>query len=281
MVRFPGAQAGVQDDRHAPAELTLQYFSPPMIATAAAIITLAGLAHGTLGFGFPIISTPLVALFVDVKTAVLVTVLPNIAVNIVSILRGGNWRASIGKYWPLALWVVLGTLLGSRLLLTLRHEPLQLLLAAMIVVFLLQDRLRQFDLSWVKRRPQLAAFFFGLTAGVMSGAVNVALPPLVIYLMTQGLTPLALTQTLNLCFIAGKTVQAIALGVSDAPSQQILYASLPLVPLAVVAVYAGMRLQSRISAETYNGLLRKALGAIAAVLILQVIWGSISTPARS
>jgi hypothetical protein len=33
-----------------------------------------------------------------------------------------------------------------------------------------------------------------------------------------------------------------------------------------------MRLQSRISIETYNGLLRKALGAIAAVLILQVVW---------
>jgi uncharacterized membrane protein YfcA len=272
MVRLPGAAAGVQDKRNAAAELTLQLFSPAMIAAAAAIITLAGLAHGTLGFGFPLISTPLVALFVDIKTAVLVTVLPNMAVNIVSILRGGNWRASIGKYWPLALWVVLGTLLGSRLLLTVPHEPLQLLLAAIIVVFLLQDRLRQLDWSWVKRKPQLAAFFFGLTAGVLSGAVNVALPPLVIYLMTQELTPLAMTQTLNLCFIAGKMVQAIALGVSDAPSQQLLYASLPLVPLAVVAVYAGMHLQSRISTETYNGLLRKALGAIAAVLILQVVW---------
>jgi len=250
-----------------------QLFSPALIATVAVSIALAGLAHGTLGFGFPLISTPLVALFVDIKTAVLVTVLPNMAVNIVSILRGGNWRASIGKYWPLALWVVLGTLLGSRLLLTVPHEPLQLLLAAIIVVFLLQDRLRQLDWSWVKRKPQLAAFFFGLTAGVLSGAVNVALPPLVIYLMTQELTPLAMTQTLNLCFIAGKTVQAIALGVSDAPSQQMLYASLPLVPLAVVAVYAGMRLQSRISTETYNGLLRKALAAIAAVLILQVVWG--------
>jgi uncharacterized protein len=272
MVRLPGAAAGVQDKRNAAAELTLQLFSPAMIAAAAAIITLAGLTHGTLGFGFPLISTPLVALLVDIKTAVLVTVLPNMAVNIVSILRGGNWRASIGKYWPLALWVVLGTLLGSRLLLTVPHEPLQLLLAAIIVVFLLQDRLRQLDWSWVKRKPQLAAFFFGLTAGVLSGAVNVALPPLVIYLMTQELTPLAMTQTLNLCFIAGKTVQAIALGVSDAPSQQLLYASLPLVPLAVVAVYAGMRLQSRISTETYNGLLRKALGAIAVVLILQVVW---------
>src|SRR5205814_1662013 len=200
MVRRAGAAAGVQGGRHAAVDLTLQLFSAPMIATAAAIIVLAGLAHGTLGFGFPIISTPLVALLVDVKTAVLVTVLPNIAVNIVSILRGGNWRESIGKYWPLALWVVLGTLAGSRLLLTAPHEPLQLLLALMIVVFLLQDRLWQLDWSWVKRKPQLAAFFFGVTAGVLSGAVNVALPPLVIYLMTQQLSPIALTQSLNLGF---------------------------------------------------------------------------------
>jgi len=42
----------------------------------------------------------------------------------------------------------------------------------------------------------------------LSGAVNVALPPLVIYLLALEMTPIALTQTLNLCFISGKLVQA-------------------------------------------------------------------------
>jgi uncharacterized membrane protein YfcA len=240
-----------------------------------AIIVIAGLAHGTIGFGFPLVSTPLVALLVDIKTAVLLTVLPNVAVNMISILRGGNWRESIGKYWPLALWVVAGTLVGSRLLLTVPHEPLQIVLALMIVVFLLQDRLRALDWSWSKRRPQLAACLFGLTAGVLSGAVNVAMPPLVIYLMTLELTPIALTQTLNLCFIAGKSVQALALGVADAMSQKLLYASLPLIPLAAAAVWAGLRLQSRISGETYRGLLRKVLSAIAVALVAQVAWAMI------
>jgi uncharacterized membrane protein YfcA len=253
-----------------------QLFSLPMIATLIAIIVLAGLAHGMIGFGFPLISTPLVALLIDIKTAVLVTVLPNVAVNMISILRGGNWRESIGRYWPLALWVVAGTLVGSRLLLTVPHEPLQITLALMIVVFLLQDKLRALDWSWSKRRPQLAAFVFGTTAGVLSGAVNVAMPPLVIYLMTLELTPVALTQTLNLCFIAGKSVQALALGVSDATSQKLLYASLPLVPLAAGAVYAGLRLQSRIGADTYRSVLRKVLAAIAAALVLQVAWALIN-----
>jgi uncharacterized protein len=249
-----------------------QLFTPANIAIILTIVIIAGLAHGTLGFGFPIVSTPLVALLVDVKTAVLVTVLPNIVVNSISIARGGNWRESLGKHWPLAVWVVLGTLVGTRLLLTVRPEPLQLLLAAMIVVFLLQDRLRRLDWSWVERRPATARFAFGITAGMLSGAVNVALPPLVIYLLTLGLTPIALTQTLNLCFLSGKVVQAAGLSLGSATSGSLLKASLPLVLVAAAAVFTGMRLQARISVEVYRSLLRKSLGVIAAFLVLQVVW---------
>src|ERR1044071_4300263 len=100
-----------------------------MIAAIVAVVIVAGLAHGTLGFGFPLISTPLVALLVDVRTAVLVTVIPNIVLNLISIVRGGKWRESLGQHWPLALWVVIGTFFGTRLLLASRPEPLQLLLA--------------------------------------------------------------------------------------------------------------------------------------------------------
>jgi uncharacterized protein len=157
-------------------------------------------------------------------------------------------------------------------LLTARPEPLQLLLAAMIVVFLMQDRLRRFDWSWVKRSPGIAGFGFGVTAGILSGAVNVALPPLVIYLLTLELSPIALTQTLNLCFLSGKVVQATSLGMSDPASVGLLGASLPLIVLAAISVFVGMRLQARISVESYRALLRKALGAMAALLVAQVAW---------
>ena len=109
-------------------------FSPLLIVAIVAIVIVAGLAHGTLGFGFPLVSTPLVALLVDVKTAVLVTVVPNIALNLISVARGGKWGQSVGEHWPLAGWVVIGTFFGTRLLLTLRPEPLQLLLAVIIVL---------------------------------------------------------------------------------------------------------------------------------------------------
>jgi uncharacterized protein len=237
-----------------------------------AISVVAGLAHGTIGFGFPVISTPLVALLIDVKTAVLLTVLPNIAVNLISILRGGRWRESIGRHWPVAIAVVAGTLVGTRLLLVAPPEPLKILLAAMILVYLQHERLGRLDWSWIARAPRASGIGFGLVGGMLSGAVNVSAPPLIIYFMTLGLAPIAMTQVLNLCFIAGKVTQAMNLGLSQAGGAHVLWASLPLTAIAVATVLGGMRVQSRLRPEMYRRLLRAVLWAMAFLLLAQVGW---------
>src|SRR3954468_20406189 len=159
------------------------------MAAILAIIVIGALAHGAIGFGFPIISTPLVALLIDVKTAVMVTVIPNVAVNLVSIARGGRWRESIGPHWPVAVCVVAGTLIGTRLLIAAPPEPLRLVRGAMILVYLQQERLRRLDWSFILRSPRAAGIGFGLVGGILSGAVNVAAPPLIIYFMTLQLGP--------------------------------------------------------------------------------------------
>jgi hypothetical protein len=247
-------------------------FGTGTIAAVVAITIVAGLAHGAIGFGFPVISTPLVALLIDVKAAVLVTVIPNIAVNLISILRGGRWRESIGRHWPVAVAVVAGTLIGTRLLLAAPPEPLKVLLAAMILVYLQQDRLRRLDWSWIARAPEAAGIGFGLVGGILSGAVNVSAPPLIIYFMTLGLAPVAMTQVLNLCFIAGKVTQATNLGLAQAGGIHVLAASLPLTAIAVAAVLGGMRVQSNLRPEIYRRILRGTLWAMALLLIAQVAW---------
>jgi len=246
-------------------------FSPALIAALVAIILVGGIAHGAVGFGFPLISTPLIALLVDVKTAVLITVVPNILVNSVSILRGGNWRESIGKHWPIAIWVVAGTFVGTHFLLVAPPELLQLLLAAMIVVFLLQDRIRQLDWSWIRRNPTSAGAAFGVLAGLFSGAVNVSAPPLVIYFMMLQLPAVAMTQILNLCFMAGKVVQGATLSLSGTGNIRLLAASLPLTVLAIAALFLGIQLQKRMSREIYLKLLRSTLAAFVVLLIGQSV----------
>ena len=248
------------------------FLASPWFILALIVMTVAALAHGTLGFGFPVISTPVIAMFTDIKTAILTTLFPNIVINLISIIKGGNWRLSIGKYWAVAVYVLIGAIAGTHVLVAADPEPLKLLLAFMIVVYLQQARFRQLDWSWLQRNPRISAPLFGLLAGFLSGTVNVAVPPLVIYFMVLGLGPLALTQILNLCFLVGKSTQAITFGVSGQIGLITLIATAPLTIISVAALLFGMRVQARIHPDVYQMLLRKILWVMALILLLQVGW---------
>lgn len=233
------------------------------------VVIVAALTHGMMGFGFPLISTPMVAMASDIKTAILVTLVPNLAVNLVSMLRGGNWTASVARHWPVAVYVLVGTIIGTRVLIFGNPEPLKLLLAAMIVVFLLQRRLRGIDWSWLPRHPRASGAMFGLLGGFLSGTVNVAVPPLVIYFMALGLDALAMTQILNLCFIVGRLAQAATLNAAGALGWSTIVASAPLTAASLIALWIGLRLQRRIRPEGFQRILRAALWIMAAILAVQ------------
>src|SRR3954463_12825828 len=84
------------------------------MAWACAVAFAAGIAHGLSGFGFPLISTPTMALVSEVRTAVLVTLIPNIAVNVATAASGPGWRENLRRHWRMPLWVLLGTIGGTQ-----------------------------------------------------------------------------------------------------------------------------------------------------------------------
>lgn len=225
-----------------------------------------------MGFGFPLISTPMIAMATDIRTAILATLVPNLAVNLVSILRGGHWSASLARHWHVAVFVLIGTVIGTRVLIVGDPEPLKLLLAVMIVVFLLQGRLRGIDWSWLPRHPGASGAAFGLLGGFLSGTVNVAVPPLVIYFMALGLDALAMTQILNLCFIVGRLTQAATLYAAGQLGSTAVVATIPLTVVSLAALWVGLRVQRRIRPEAFQRILRLALWVMAAILAAQAAW---------
>lgn len=240
-----------------------------MLLLAGAIVAFAGLIHGTLGLGFPMIATPLLALLTDVRSAILVTLVPTVAVNVLSILRGGRWRQSVGRFWPLVLFVALGAVLGTQLLVTVDPAPFKLLLAAIILLYLSLDRLKSVDQSWIRRRTLLAFGAFGVVSGFLAGTVNVMVPVLIIFVLEMDLDRTATVQVLNLCFLTGKLSQVAVLSSIGLFSLSNLGESVPLAIAASIALLAGMAIQDRISADTYRVWLRKALLFVSILLIAQ------------
>jgi uncharacterized membrane protein YfcA len=240
-----------------------------MWCAAAATLFAAGISQGALGFGFPAISTPVLALMTDIKTAVLLNMLPNMTVNVISVIQGGNWRASLGVHWPVALYALAGSVIGAIVLIVAPQEPLRLLLAAIIFAYLYQKQLATLDWSVLTRRPRAAQAAFGLTGGFFSGSVNNSLPPLLIYFMLLGVETVVMTQMLNLCFLGGKLMQAATLGIAGEINLQAALANVPLTLVALAGMAAGQRLQRYMSATAYQKVLRYTLLVIALVLTAQ------------
>ena len=234
------------------------------------IAAIAAWVHGFIGLGFPLITTPLLTLLTDLHTAVIATILPNIAINVLSIARGGHWSESIGRHWPLAVYVLLGSVIGTQLLIGLPAMPLKIFLALAILVSLNLDRLKRLDWHGVLSHPHLAPAFFGILAGIFSGTVNVSVPPLAIYFLGLSLTPVATVQLFNLCFIVGKVTQAVSLAIAGELGMDTLLASVPLTVISLAALAAGMRWQKRMSGNRYRLWLNRTLLVMAVVLIIQV-----------
>jgi len=241
--------------------------------SAGAICFLAGRVHGVLGLGFPMLATPLLAIAVDIRSAVLITLLPTIAVNVISILRGGRWSESIGRHWPLVLMIPVGTLAGTWLLVSVDPGPFRLLLAAIIVLHVVSERLRFMHLGWVREYPRLGYLVFGLAAGFAAGTVNVMVPLLVIFALEVGMTPLVMVQVFNLCFLVGKSVQVAAFTRVGALTGPLVLTALPLAAVSAGALLLGMRLRDRVDGATYRRSLRVVLLGMAVVLTVQFVSG--------
>ena len=234
----------------------------------ALLLLGGGILHGILGVGFPLVTTPFLSLFTDVRQVMLLILLPTLSINLVSILRGGGWQRQIRRYYPLALGGILGSALGSYLLASVDPEPFKLVLAVAILTYLQTARFGQ-RLRWVKRRPVLAMAVFGLLGGVLAGTVNVMVPALIIFALESGLAMRSMVQVFNFCFLLGKLTQALAFAQVGLLSMPLLLQTFPLALVALAGLSIGFFLQKRVSPDAYRRGLTLLLYAMAGFLVVQ------------
>lgn len=249
--------------------------STEVLLYVAAVCALSGFAHGAIGFGFPLVATPLVAVVTDMKSAITLLAPVTLVLVVISALRGGSVRAIVREFWYLPLAIAAGAWLGTRILLAAPPEPFTLVLALVLVFYLNLDRVGRGKSETVQRLRVPFGVVFAFLAGVFEAIANVAGPMLFVYFMLLGAAPSQIVQTLNLCFSIGKGSQVATLAASGALGGLWLTVAGLSVP-AVAALGLGMRVRSRIDAETYRRWLRGALWIMAIVLIAQFSHGALA-----
>jgi uncharacterized membrane protein YfcA len=232
-------------------------------------VLLAGFIQGALGFGFPFIATPMMAMVADMRTAVITILLPTLATTLVTLATSGPLGPVLKRFWMMPIYAFLGALAGTSLFVAAPGAPYQLLLALIIIVYLNLDRIARGNWPLIRRHERAFGPLAGAAAGLFEGIANVAAPPLIIYYLALGLAPALLVQALQICFMVGKTTQFAVLTLyGGVPASQWL-ATLPLVAVAMAAGFGGARVRNRIDAVTFRTWVKRSLLAIAIVLLVQ------------
>ncbi|MXZ81719.1 MAG: sulfite exporter TauE/SafE family protein [Gammaproteobacteria bacterium] len=243
------------------------------------VMVFAGVVHGGLGIGFPMIATPLIAVFVDVRLAILMTLLPTMAVNLASIAGGTDQIRSVKDYAPMFVGSLVGSVIGAWMLATMDPSPFRLALALLIFLYLWSTVNSPTPAPWISRDSKTVMCGFGLVAGISGGITNVMIAILIIYFLGLSMSRSKMVPILNICFLIAKLTQMAVLGMAGWFTLALVYQTVLPSVAALGGFWAGMKLSNRISNEIYRKMLHALLMILAVVLIGQFLIDLAADPA--
>jgi uncharacterized membrane protein YfcA len=235
----------------------------------ALVLAFAGVVQGALGLGFPMVATPLIAAVSDMRTAVILVLIPCVAATVLNVVRSGPFMHTLKKFWFMPLCMIAGASVGAQLFVAFPAFPYAMLLAGVILLYLYLDHIGQAEWAPVRRHPAAFGVFFGCLAGISEGTANIAAPVLVMYLFSLGVDRITLVQVLNMCFSVGKPTQLVVLTVEGGVTWLQWVVTLPFAAVVVATTQAGINIRNRIDAPTYRRWLLRVLFVIAVFLLIQ------------
>ena len=152
------------------------------------VLVFGGSVKGSIGIGLPLLSVPLLTQFLDLPVAMGLLAVPLFATNVGQAFEGGGTARAVARLWPIMAGIVLGTLIGVHLLVTVDRHLLYRVVGAVFV--LLAVAMRLFPRLRLRRQAETwAGPPIGVLSGLLGGVSGAFGPPLTIYLVGLGLGP--------------------------------------------------------------------------------------------
>lgn len=245
-------------------------FTTDFLIIFSIILLVSSLVHGTIGFGFPMIATPLLAMVTDVKTAILYIAIPTLLINIISIYSEGNFIQAVKRFYPIAILAMIGSAIGTQILIFSSSDFFKLLLAFSIFLYLFIQKFR-IEMKWIREKKRLSMVVFGLVAGIIGGLTNVMASILIIYSLESKHTKKEIIQSTNLCFLFGKVIQIVLFTIHGSFTEELIITSFSSLIIVFIAMFIGLKIKDKIPQESYKKVIKIVLFMIACFLTYQTI----------
>lgn len=237
---------------------------PASGAWAAAVIFVAYMVRGIVGFGSALVAVPLLVLMFPLQIVVPVVVFLDYigsASQGLSNRRLVAWREQL----PLVPFTLMGVGIGLFLFKTLDSAVLAEALGGFIIVYAFYQLLPLPEL----RGPRLMAVPCGILGGLLGALFGTGGPLYVIYLGLRQLEKSVFRATFAINFLIDGAIRLAAYAVFGFVSVELLVTMIAALPVAGLALWCGGRVHAEMSQRTYTKLISVVLLGSGAMLLLK------------
>ena len=238
-----------------------------MLPVVAGIILVAAIVQTVTGFGFALVATPLLALTVDPRNAVVATAAAALAMTATVAIRQRHHAE-----WKVAAMTLAGTVVGlplGLLVLEVASDPVLTGLIAVAVLCCIAIVWR--GVTVPGNRSTVVGV--GLLAGVLSTSTGTNGPPLVAVFQGMGYDAATFRATLSVIFAGASVFSLIGFAVAGEMTSTALWIGLIGLPTVQVGYRVGNALFHRIDPQHFRPVVLAALLVSGVVTLVRAVAG--------
>jgi uncharacterized protein len=215
-----------------------------------------GFIQGVSGFGSVLLSLPLLAIFLDIKTVIPLTALGGVSASYVllyQLRQHLDWK----KILPIFIGAVLGIPVGVYFLKRLDTGTIQLIIGAILTLYALyglffRSSKKGIDTRW--------AYVYGFLGGCLGAALSAGGPPVIIYASLQEWPKDQIKATIQGFFVTAGTAVVVSFAMAGVVTETVLGLYGLSFPLLMLGTFLGSRLYGFLKEAHYKTIMFILLG---------------------
>ena len=218
-----------------------------MIAATVTIL-LAGFVQSVTGFGFALVAAPLLLFVFEPKSVVVINIILG-GILCALILFRSRQHVDVRRVALLCAGSIFGIPLGAYVLSSIDPSIIKLVIAILIIpfsIFLLLGHSHRFG------KDSLGCGLAGSISGALAASTSLGGPPVVLFLLNQGLVKQQFIGTLVAFFLFLASVSVGAFSLMGMVTNDLLMKVIVLLPALVVGFYAGTKVLPKINAALFR-----------------------------
>ena len=226
------------------------YNDPFIILVIILAVLSGGLVKGTLGFGMPMVALPIIAFVLPATTAMILLCAPIILTNFLQI----KFKQGISSYrfLPMFLSMILGLIIGARLILEININTITQIIALSIIFAALVNCFGIKINNINTKSEKTITIILGFGSGILGGLSTFYGPPMLAYLVAADLPKEKFVRTVSTMYFIGSFPLYGSLIYYGFATTQDLIVSLGLLIPAFISQQIGTKIRDKINQKQFR-----------------------------